>query len=416
MSGWPDVLVVGAGLSGLMSALLAAQRGARVMVVARGVGGTHTGSGCVGVLGYTPRGTPVTSPSRTLTRALKDRPDHPYLLAGREALEIGIAALKATCDDAGYPFAGDLSANMTLPTALGALTRVCMAPASVAAGHQHGANGDEPPWMLVGLAGWRDFDAGYAAGNLGPHVRALAFAPSGAALDPNLTALEVARRFDQPGFRSSFALGLSRMLDGETRVGFPAVLGLRRTVDVVADLEEVLGCPVFEIPTVPPSVPGVRLYDTLRRAVLALGGEFVLGPRAVGWLERGQLQGVKAHGPGGERKIRAGAVVLATGGLLGGGLEAGLDGALRETVFDLPVDAPPPEGWFDPLFFGSHPVFESGVRVNSWMQPLDAAGEVVSTRLYAAGGLLAGADRLGELSAEGIALATAAKVVEVLAA
>ena len=50
------------------------------------------------------------------------------------------------------------------------------------------------------------------------------------------------------------------------------------------------------------------------------------------------------------------------------------------------------------------------------MQPLDAAGEVVSTRLYAAGGLLAGADRLGELSAEGIALATAAKAVEVLAA
>jgi glycerol-3-phosphate dehydrogenase subunit B len=416
VSGWPDVLVVGAGLSGLMTALLAAQRGARVMVVARGVGGTHTGNGCVGVLGYTPRGTPVTSPSRTLTRALKDRPNHPYPLAGREALEIGMAALKAACDAAGYPLAGDLSANLTLPTALGALAPVCLAPASMAAGHQHGTDGDEPPWTLVGLAGWRDFDAGYAAANLGAHVRALDFAPPGVALDPNLTPLEVARRFDQPGFRSNFALGLSRMLNGEARVGFPAVLGLRRTTDVVADLEETLGCPVFEIPTVPPSVPGVRLYNALRQAVLVLGGEVVLGPRVAGWMERGQLQGVGAHGPGGERKIRAGAVVLATGGLLGGGLEADLDGTLRETVFELPVDAPPPDEWFDPLFFGHHPVFESGVRVNSWMQPLDGAGEVVSTRLYAVGGLLGDADRLGERSAEGIALATAAKAVEVLAA
>jgi glycerol-3-phosphate dehydrogenase subunit B len=206
------------------------------------------------------------------------------------------------------------------------------------------------------------------------------------------------------------------MLGGTARVGFPAVLGLKRAADVLADLQEALGCPVFEIPTAPPSVPGVRLYDALRRAVLALGGEIVLGPRVLGWLERGQLQGVRADGPGGERRIRAGVVVLATGGLLGGGLEAGLDGMLRETVFGLPVDAPPLDEWFDPLFFGHHPVFESGVRANTWMQALDASGEVVSTRLYAVGGLLGGADRLGEHSAEGIALATAAKAVEVLAA
>lgn len=413
MNGGPDIVVVGAGLSGLLTGLLAARRGARVRVVARGVGGLHTGTGCVGVLGYTPRGTLVTSPSRTLTRALKGRPDHPYLLAGRKALEAGIDALKEVCRDAGYPFDGDLSANFVLPTALGAALPVCLVPRSMVGGHQ---NSDADPWLLVGLGGWREFDAGYAAANLGAHVRPFDYAPLDGPLDPNLTPLEMARLFEEPAFRAGVVGQLGEQLGDAARVGFPAVLGLRDALAVLADLTGRLGRPVFEVPTPPPSVPGVRLYEILRRALVGQGGEVVLGPTVRGWVERKRLQGVKTYGPGGERRIRADIVVLATGGLLGGGLEADMDGTLRETVFDLPVDAPPPGEWFDPLFLGRHPVFESGVRANASMQPLDVAGEVVSPHLFAVGGLLGGADRLGEISAEGIALATAARVAGMLAA
>jgi glycerol-3-phosphate dehydrogenase subunit B len=97
-------------------------------------------------------------------------------------------------------------------------------------------------------------------------------------------------------------------------------------------------------------------------------------------------------------------------------LEAGLDGTLRETVFDLPVDALPVDDWFDPLFLARHPVFEIGVRVNASMQPVDGGGKVVAENLYAVGGLLGGADRLGEGSSEGIALATAARAAGAIAA
>ena len=45
-----DVLVIGAGMSGLVAALAAARRGRKVTVLSRGVGALAIGSGCVDVL------------------------------------------------------------------------------------------------------------------------------------------------------------------------------------------------------------------------------------------------------------------------------------------------------------------------------------------------------------------------------
>ena len=60
-------------------------------------------------------------------------------------------------------------------------------------------------------------------------------------------------------------------------MGLPAMLGLRDPHEVLADVEHRLGRRVFEIPTLPPSVPGMRLYEILRSALRAAGGRLVLG-------------------------------------------------------------------------------------------------------------------------------------------
>ena len=55
-TGWAapsyDVLVIGAGLAGLSAAARLAEGGAKVMLIAKGVGATHLGPGTIDVLGY----------------------------------------------------------------------------------------------------------------------------------------------------------------------------------------------------------------------------------------------------------------------------------------------------------------------------------------------------------------------------
>ena len=59
------------------------------------------------------------------------------------------------------------------------------------------------------------------------------------------------------------------------------MVGIRDPHGAWSDLEHRLGRPVFEIPTLPPSVPGMRVYEILRSALRRAGGRLVLGAEVV---------------------------------------------------------------------------------------------------------------------------------------
>ena len=401
-----DVLVIGAGPAGLLAAWVARQRGAQVRVLASGIGTTHISPGWLRILdaaGPLPH---------ALDGWIADHPAHPYALAGVEALRGGITALREVCARGGIDYVGDLETNFRLPTALGALLPAALVPASFAAGDAR-----RPGAMLIaGPAGWRDFYPSLCAGNLtkqGIAARGVHFElpEMRTASQFDASSVGLARLFERPEVRAAVAAQLKPMLDGAARLGLPAVLGLDHHAEAWQDLQDRLSVPVFEIPTLPSSVPGMRLFHALKTALTRAGVQILLDMTVDGADIAGQqVTAVMVPGVVRSTTYRVARVILATGGLYGGGIASNHRGEMREAVFGLSLDVPGGLGdWFDAGLLSNrgHPVHQAGVRANVRLQPVDASGNVVLDNVRVAGRALAGYNPLIEGSTEGVWLATA---------
>jgi glycerol-3-phosphate dehydrogenase subunit B len=100
--------------------------------------------------------------------------------------------------------------------------------------------------------------------------------------------------------------------------------------------------------------------------------------------------------------------VLATGGLVGKGIDSDRDANVTEPIFDCHI--PHPEDrydWFAEEAFGDQPFAHFGVRVDETMRPLTANEVPEFTNLRAAGAVIGGADTVAEKSQSGVSLATA---------
>jgi glycerol-3-phosphate dehydrogenase subunit B len=269
----------------------------------------------------------------------------------------------------------------------------------------------------VGLRGFKDFYPAYLADNL---VRAAL--PGGASVsartvelapplgdEGDVSSVGFARRFEQPEFRDMVVRELEqRLVPGEI-VGFPAVLGLRHAREVWQELETRLRHPVFEVPTLPPSVGGIRLFESMTAALRREGARVVVGSTVSGAEHDGKrLRGVVAQTAGRPRTYRARSFVLASGGFASGGLQLDSYGRVRETAFDLAlVGVPSPDApRFEPGYFDEHPIARAGVAADDELRPLDAEGAPAFENLHAAGATLAGAAPWREASGNGLSLAT----------
>jgi glycerol-3-phosphate dehydrogenase len=411
-----QVVVIGAGLAGLSAAWQAAKAGRKVRLAAKGWGAEHWHAGAVDVLGELD-GAPVDSPAAALEALARLNPQHPYARLGRAAIEEALLAFQALCAEAGYSLEGSLERNWLLPTAAGSARRTCLAPATMTAGDLR----SDAPMLLLGFEQFLDFYPEWAAENL----RSLGLEARGERLDLDVlaqrgfvTGVSLANLFQQAEFRKAVAEAarLVARESGAQRLGFPAVLGVDGAAQIHAELQERIGLPVFEIPGLPPSIPGMRLQHLLVRVIERLGGQVFNGMQVVAArLEGGRVRAVESEAAVRNLVHRGEAFILATGGVLGGGFAGEPGERLVERIFNLPL-APPapaslaaaPPGWMGRSFLepGGHPLYRQGLAVDAGFRPLDGAGRPVYENLYAAGGLLAGCDPLVERSLEGVALTT----------
>jgi glycerol-3-phosphate dehydrogenase subunit B len=405
-------IIIGGGLAGLAAGVTLAEAGRFVTILAKGMGGsTHWSSGCIDVLGISPGviGSLVDDPLAAVRALIAANPRHPYALAGEEALRESLELVRRVTAAADLPYEGTVERNWLLPSPVGAPRPTCLAPFTMVAGDLR----DPAPTLVVGFHSLRDFYPALVAANLTqqgiPAEPVFADVPT-LTQRLDLTTVILARLFDDPAFRQEVIARVSPALGEARRVGFPAVLGLNRPREVVEHLRQALERPVFEIPTLPPSVPGIRLHHAFQQAFERGRGRFLVGAEALrATTADGRVIAVETEVAARSMTHPGHDFVLATGGFLGGGLRADSKGGIREVVFDLPVDAPESrQAWFEPEFLApnGHAIWRAGLIVDDRMRPLGRDGAPVHTNLRAAGLTLAHADPMREKSLEGISVAT----------
>jgi glycerol-3-phosphate dehydrogenase subunit B len=409
-----NAIVIGSGLSGLMGALALADAGQRPYVLSKGQGITHWTGGTIDILGTTDG----QSPRQAVESLVGTYRDHPYARVGLAGVEAAIDRFRALMESANYPYVGSLDQNMLLPTAIGALRPAAYAPATMAAGDMR----QDGEMLIAGFRELRDFFPPMAAANL----RAQGFAAHG----EYLTLPSMARRldyttrifaflFDDPKFRKNIGEQLAKLRGNATRIGLPAVLGLRDPMGVVRELQEISGAHIFEIPTLPGSVPGMRLFKIFQDAIVAGGGRLQLGSKVMrGEGENGSLATIYSKAAAREQPHRAKAFLLATGGIGGGGIRTDYTGAVWDTALGLPLHKPDSHSeWFRSRFLheSGHPIFQSGIVTDGQMRPLDINGSAVYQNVLVAGAAMAYIGTMQDRSITGIPLTTGWRAGQLLA-
>jgi glycerol-3-phosphate dehydrogenase subunit B len=418
-----DTVVIGAGTAGLITACHLAQSGQKVLVVAKGMGALLLASGSIDVLGFHPADslTPVKNPAEKLDDFLTARPDHPYNLVGKETLKAGLDRFLKLVNQAGLDYQGNITQNWMLPSGLGAVHPTCLAPASMVKGDLTTGKS----MLIVGFNELRDFFPALIAQNI--NEQKLGVEAGSLSLDThipisgemNATPIELARAFEQDSFRNQVVKAIAAQAKAYDRVGFPAALGIQAHATVVAQLEKQLNRPVFEISSLPPSVPGRRLYEALKAALLKAGGRLIIGSQVIdGVIENGRITQIRMETASRLKAVKATNYVLATGGIFGGGILADAEGTVSEPIFNLPVAADTNRHlWFEKKFISptGQPVFNFGVKANARLQPVNGGRRPVAENLYVAGAVIAGSEWTRGRTGEGIAVATAAAITELLA-
>ena len=412
-----ELAVIGNGMAGMAAALFGANRG--VSIVQVGVTGEIIfASGLLDLLGVHPveKRKVWQDPWAGIETLAHETPKHPYARLKRREIEAAFHELLSFLKEAGLPYGRRKRQNSEMIMPLGTTKLTYCAPQSMWGGVK--ALEERHPCLLIDFYGLSDFSATQIAETLKdrwPDLRSARITfPGNDQTRELFTGELMAQAMESSENREKLAQAVRPLVGDAQSIGIPAIFGMNRTNEIIAELEKHIGVPMFEIPTLPVSIPGLRLNDTFARELSNKGVR-----------RFSQKRVLKAHRePKGdfileignnrvEKSVRANGVILASGRFWGRGLMADRR-RVREAIFDLPVHLPENRSeWHhkDFLDLRGHPVNRAGLEIDDLFRPLDSSGDPAFERLFAAGSILAHQDWMRMKCGSGLAISSAYSAV-----
>ena len=385
-----DILVIGGGMAGVISAITAVRSGMKPILVRQSYGATSISSGAINL-----RGT-----IEWLRRVQRSEINPEPLMSEIASQFVNLI------NDVGLHYSGEWNRNLLLINNFGTVKETQLCPSTMEEGDLCRLNGANI--LFVGINGFSDFDANYIS-------RSIKFFADQALIETNfnigsvninfprikhtanLSPFDLARLFDKEDVIAEVVANIREAVDlvAYTHIAFPPVLGLKNPKKTVEILQNQLGLVCFEILSAPPSVPGFRLQKALDDLLDRYAVEVIHGKVNGFSDDQNRIQAISVIDKTIRYDIQPKVVVLSTGKFISGGIE--WNGELKEPIFNLPVCV---DGGFDlpsgmslllsDQFASDQRLFSAGLKVDGQMHPLAPDGEILYANLFAAGSVISG--------------------------
>lgn len=411
-----DIVVIGGGIAGYTAAIRSLQAGKKTLLINQGQSALHFSSGSIDVLAKLPDGSAVTHPFDALDELKQQNSQHPYHLVGRTSLMEGLNWFQHTMTDAGLPmYHQPEGANHQRITPLGTLKATWLSQPFV---YQHHAPLPFKRIVVIAIEGYRDFHPQMLQDNLRQHADFANIPVEHKTItlpgfdayrrNPNeLRSIDIARFLKQEHTWNHLCHTLIQLATPEDLIIMPAIMGNGDGLALMSKLHTETHLHFHEVPTMPPSLLGIRIEETLNRTFIQLGGIQLKGDKVVkGTFANDQLTEIYTQNLR-DMPIQAKCFIMATGSYFSQGLKASQQ-QISEPVFELDITySEPRSSWRHTQFFAPtpHPFMTFGVRTNAQLNPYQQG--VAINNLYCCGSMLAGYDPVFEGSGGGVAIATA---------
>lgn len=368
-----DVVVVGGGVAGYFTATLLARKKLDVLLVTAGNSSLTYHSGAFDLANTKPDANPW-----GMVEQLRQT-QHPYHLLDDHDIAQGFSLLQEILAEQGLYYGCKEDRNHLLPTALGTFRTTYFLPASWSY-PDFLAGLRQKKILVLGLQNYRDFN---------PAILQQMLAEYGGTVEQRMLPVPLKADFNALDLAENIEAWFAH-LENVKNYGcdcliLPAVLGVDKHRHYYRQLKQAGFRRIIEIPCLPPSVPGIRVYRALKAAFRQAGGVVLENQTIEGFQHNGQYlvsltgRNIEIAGP---------CFVLATGRFAGGGLKVE-DGQARETIFNLPLD-------------------EAG-----WGVTTDAGLQAVYKNLWVVGSLLGGRE-IDDGTGGGVCIGTANKAARLI--
>ena len=419
-----DVAIIGGGLAGLTCGIALQQRGKRCVIINNGQAAIDFASGSLDLLSRMPDGSVVENINENLTALRTALPAHPYSLLGAEKVIAKAQDFERLANALNLDLIGSSEKNHWRVTGLGSLRGAWLSPNSVPT-VQGNETFPHKRIAVLGIEGYHDFQPQLLAANLVLNPQfAHCEVTSGFLNIPQLDELrQSAREFRSVNIaqllehKLAFNNLVSEIIEsaqGANVVLLPACFGLENQ-EFMNALRDATKLALFELPTLPPSLLGMRQRIQLRRKFESLGGLMINGDSALNaHFEGDRVHCIKTRLLEDE-EITADNFVLAAGSFFSKGLVSEFD-KIYEPVFESDIIGV--EGfndkdrfsWTNHRFANPQPYQSAGVAINEHCQ-VQKCGQFLAN-LYATGNVIGGFNALELGCGSGVAVVTALAVAD----